>query len=50
MSVANEMNLNMEKGEILHLGKHNWGEKMKAHQTFEVILSKKCSLWLNQAL
>lgn len=27
MSVVNEMNLNMETGEIIHLGKHNGGKE-----------------------
>ena len=45
MSVVNEMNLSMEKGKILQLDIME-REKMKAHQTLQAILSKKCVLWL----
>lgn len=45
MSVVNEMNLSMEKGKILHLDIME-RKKMKAHQTLQAILSKKCVLWL----
>lgn len=30
MSIVNETNLNTEKGEIFHLGKHNGGEENEA--------------------
>lgn len=43
MSVVNDMDLNMGKREILHLGIHNGGEeKMEARRTFQAILSAKC--------
>ena len=45
MSVVNEMILSMEKGKILHLDIME-RKKMKAHQTLQAILSKKCVLWL----
>lgn len=45
MSVVNEMNLSMEKGKSLQLDIME-REKMKAHQTLQAILSKKCVLRL----
>lgn len=46
MPVVNEMNLNMEKGKLFHQENMVEGEKMKALETFQAILSKKCILWL----
>lgn len=50
MSVVNEMNLNTEKGEILHLSKHSGGEENEGSPNISSYSVKKkiyiYSLWL----
>lgn len=50
MSVVNEMNLNMEKGEILHLGKHNGGEENEGSPNISSYSVKEIQFMANQAL
>lgn len=50
MSVVNEINLNVEKGEILHLGKHNGGEENEGSPNILSYFVKEMQFMVNRAL